>query len=519
MGNLWSAFKFNTTSYRSIKKTNVVLMANPGPGPITRDPPVTKKSAFAAVNQNNHKPRRSQDPKMRSEVNRQQQEARVSDTPVVSQLSDHSWQARSVLKMKKARGVLKMKNRLALERTSLRLCNAQGRPAKKSKWIVQERTCSRTSGIDVVDGSKNQILLKSPGMLTFINSLDEITNSRERASKLFEWLIAPLAPDIFFSKLWETKPLLLRRHNPDYYRGLFSMEEFDRILHKEDIQFGVNIDVTSFSEDKRETHNGSGRAYPSVLWDYFQNGCSLRMLNPQSYSATLWKLLSLLQEHFGSMAGANVYVTPAGTQGFAPHYDDIEAFVLQIEGRKCWRLYDQSEDDRLPRFSSKNFSQEELNHHPILEAVLEPGDVLYFPRGFVHQANCQPSTHSLHITISTFQRNTYGDLLEKLLPQTLQSAIEQDVELRRGLPRDLLHFMGVEHTEKVDPRRKVFQKTVRSLMDKIFDNVPLDAAVDQFAKGFLHDCLPPPLTKRKMNGCTVYMHSRHTGKMAKCMEC
>ena len=33
------------------------------------------------------------------------------------------------------------------------------------------------------------------------------------------------------------------------------------------------------------------------------------------------------------------YLTPAHSQGFAPHYDDIEAFVLQLEGKKHWRLY------------------------------------------------------------------------------------------------------------------------------------------------------------------------------------
>lgn len=39
------------------------------------------------------------------------------------------------------------------------------------------------------------------------------------------------------------------------------------------------------------------------------------------------------------------YLTPPGTQGFAPHYDDIEAFILQLEGRKHWRLYS-------PRYNS-----------------------------------------------------------------------------------------------------------------------------------------------------------------------
>ena len=56
------------------------------------------------------------------------------------------------------------------------------------------------------------------------------------------------------------------------------------------------------------------------------------------------------------------YLTPPGTQGFAPHYDDIEAFVLQLEGKKHWKVYqpivnktdpNNLIDQRLPRTSSR----------------------------------------------------------------------------------------------------------------------------------------------------------------------
>lgn len=99
------------------------------------------------------------------------------------------------------------------------------------------------------------------------------------------------------------------------------------------------MDVVSYENGQRETHNPEGRAVPSAVFDYYINGCSVRILNPQTYSKRIRMLLTYLQEYFGTMVGANVYLTPAGSQGFAPHYDDIEAFVLQLEGRKHWKLY------------------------------------------------------------------------------------------------------------------------------------------------------------------------------------
>ena len=38
----------------------------------------------------------------------------------------------------------------------------------------------------------------------------------------------------------------------------------------------------------------------------FKNGCSVRLLNPQTFSESVWKLNATLQEYFGSFVGANV---------------------------------------------------------------------------------------------------------------------------------------------------------------------------------------------------------------------
>lgn len=67
--------------------------------------------------------------------------------------------------------------------------------------------------------------------------------------------------------------------------------------------------------------------------------------------------------------------------------------------------------------SPANYDQSEIGK-PILEVVLEAGDLLYFPRGFIHQGDCLPDTHSLHITVSSYQKNSWGDLLQKVVQWT-----------------------------------------------------------------------------------------------------
>uniref|UniRef100_G3UFK5 Bifunctional lysine-specific demethylase and histidyl-hydroxylase n=1 Tax=Loxodonta africana TaxID=9785 RepID=G3UFK5_LOXAF len=327
--------------------------------------------------------------------------------------------------------------------------------------------------------------------------LNRIPNSRRRAARLFEWLITPMPPEHFYRRLWEREAVLVRRQDHAYYQGLFSTADLDAILRKEDVQFGQHLDAARYVNGRRETLNPPGRALPAAAWSLYQAGCSLRLLCPQAFSTTVWQFLAVLQEQFGSMAGSNIYLTPPNSQGFAPHYDDIEAFVLQLEGRKLWRVYrPRVPTEELALTSSPNFSQEDLGE-PVLQTVLEPGDLLYFPRGFVHQAQCQDGVHSLHLTLSTYQRNTWGDFLEAVLPLAVQAAMEENVEFRRGLPRDFMDYMGAQHSDSKDPRRTAFMEKVRVLVARLGHFAPVDAVADQRAKDFIHDSLPPVLTDRE----------------------
>jgi ribosomal protein L16 Arg81 hydroxylase len=124
---------------------------------------------------------------------------------------------------------------------------------------------------------------------------------------------------------------------------------------------------------------------------------------------------------------ANIYLTPPKAQGFRTHFDTHDVLVLQVEGRKRWRIWD---GERLPRPTRR--TPWPGNMQPIgepHELVMSPGDVLYIPRGVMHDAATLPGEHSLHITVG---------LLEASWAQVLRSLIDElelnDPALRESVP-------------------------------------------------------------------------------------
>ena len=135
--------------------------------------------------------------------------------------------------------------------------------------------------------------------------------------------------------------------------------------------------------------------------------------------------------------GCTAYLTPPDSQGIAPHHDDVEVFILQTQGSKSWQLF---------------APQRELSHKyektppgtlgkAMMEVTLEQGDLLYIPRGVIHQAKAT-AEFSTHLTVSTYQAQSYGDLLQAALPAALSRAMDLDVSFRRGLPLRAFHSLG-----------------------------------------------------------------------------
>ena len=144
-----------------------------------------------------------------------------------------------------------------------------------------------------------------------------------------------------------------------------------------------------------------------------------------------------LADELGHPVQINAYITPPQNQGFAPHFDVHDVFVLQVSGSKQWTVHAPVVEAPLDNQPFDGFKAEiaaRVTEPALIDTVLEPGDALYLPRGTVHSAQALGAT-SIHLTIGVHPLTRYQ------LARFLLDAVQDDPELRTSLP------MGVDLTD------------------------------------------------------------------------
>lgn len=346
-------------------------------------------------------------------------------------------------------------------------------------------------------------------------------NTRKQGEHAFRWLLHPLDVNDFLSNIFEKTPKIVHDH-PEKFRSLIRLSQIQELVTLGKLEYGKDLDVTRYvAEYGRSTHNGpTGQIAGKEAWTAFQTGASLRLLRPQIYAEGIYRLCAHLEAFVDCVVGANVYITPKGCQGFAPHFDDVDAFVCQVSGSKRWRVYAPRDDglDKLPRRSSVDFSRKDVEKtEVVIDTVLAPGDMLYLPRGAVHEArtidddgkNGADDTNevgdgehevegcSIHVTVSMFQKWTWADLLAESAVLAVHSAACEDVQLRRTLPLCFSRFAGAGFADSNHSKREWFHGKVQTMMRRVAEHFPTDTAADLLAAQFTRQRLPPPITESK----------------------
>jgi hypothetical protein len=156
-------------------------------------------------------------------------------------------------------------------------------------------------------------------------------------------------------------------------------------------------------------------------------------------------------------------VTPPNSPGFTAHYDTHDVFVLQLAGRKTWRI--DAPPIALPHRSQPFAPQDYAPPpEPWGELELAAGDLLYLPRGWVHSTRTSDG-FSAHVTLGV-SVYTWVDLVSELMQAVINAP-----ELRCALPP------GFASREEL---RTQLKDTLGSVIDGLGHRVDRDRLLDAF---------------------------------------
>ena len=244
----------------------------------------------------------------------------------------------------------------------------------------------------------------------------------------YAWLLDPLPPAEFERDHYEQRLVHVRRKASPYYAELLSVADLDVVLGT---HAASHPDIKLVRGDgdvaPGEYTNDAGRIQPLEVARHFDDGATVIFNQLHKRVPALARLCAALGRRVSSRVQTNVYLTPPEAQGFAPHWDTHDVFVLQISGTKRWSIYDTRV--RLP-LRGQRFERGTPPGDVSDEFELGPGSAVYLPRGLMHSARSTGEA-SLHVTLGL----TAFTWAEFLVESVAAAAIEEEA-LRRNLPRE-----------------------------------------------------------------------------------
>lgn len=257
--------------------------------------------------------------------------------------------------------------------------------------------------------------------------------SVKKAPSTLAELVAPLSEEAFMALLRERKLTFLRGVGADRYSSLMnwtllvqmiadgqhppSLAEFrlikegqipppDRWLKKKPTGEGNMVDVPRFMA-------------------FMEHGFSLSVTRINDYAPHLKILTDSIRSTLREQIKVGAIVTTGTGGAFRLHYDPEDLIILQVEGRKRWKIFGPPVINPIVGAPPPAAPPEDTL---IFDEILEPGDFLFLPAGNWHRCENE-SARSLHLGIF-FQPPNGLDVIKSITSQLLS-----DAEMRLPLTR------------------------------------------------------------------------------------
>jgi ribosomal protein L16 Arg81 hydroxylase len=295
-------------------------------------------------------------------------------------------------------------------------------------------------------------------------TLTPTTPTRTRTGRTLRALarcVEPVEPDRFLEDYWERRPLLVPRGEEGRFDDLLSQAEVERLVSSTGLRYpavrlvkeGETIPVGGYTETVPWRPTGfTATANVERIAEQFERGASIVLQALHVHHLPVAEFCRELEGDLVHPVQTNAYYTPRSAQGLPVHHDTHDVFCLQVAGEKRWLVYEPALE--LP-LKDQRYSQELGGPGtPVLDVTLTPGDTLYLPRGWLHEALTSDSD-SLHLTVGV-NVYTWLDAVRAALEESAhdEAGYRRAVAEGEELPADLLDLLRQRLSAEAVTRRR-----------------------------------------------------------------
>lgn len=267
------------------------------------------------------------------------------------------------------------------------------------------------------------------------------------------------------NEYFEKKPFISSLKNDEIIE--FNSTDFQEILIRLIDKSPESIQVTKQGKLVFPNLLTKRITYTEIINNY-REGATITINFISSFNNSLGLLCEKLEKIFECPIECSAFLTPPNVQGFSPHFDSAEVFLIQVEGSKNWKIY-----PPIINFPLENqkavVSDNIFKSVPILETNLIKNSILYIPRGFIHYGFSDGREASLHITFGLVLNRKY-ELATLFLEElaTLFPSFRESIkysEITRENIYDII-FNAFHCFENVD----LIDEAIDKVKDKIAEN-------------------------------------------------